>query len=50
MTPKTLERLHRLIQFIKDCVGRKYTGQLIIDFSQGTPVDIRRNEKIDLSK
>lgn len=47
---KSLERLQRLIQFIKDCVQDKYTGQLVIDFSHGTPTDIRRNERIDLSE
>lgn len=47
---KSLERLQRLIKFIQDCVKDKYTGQLVVDFSQGTPTDIRRNERIDLSK
>ena len=45
---KTLERLERLIRFIKDCVKNKYTGELIIQFTNGSPVDIRRKERIKL--
>ena len=45
---KTLDRLERLIRFVKDCVKNKYTGELIIQFSEGSPVDIKRKEKIKL--
>jgi len=47
---KTTERMRRLMNFIRDCVERKYTGQLIIHFKQGCPSDITRNEKIVLDK
>lgn len=45
---RTLERLERLIKFIRDCVEKKYTGELIIQFSEGMPVDIKRKDKIKL--
>jgi len=45
---KILDRLERLIRFVKECIANKYTGQIIIHFTQGCPTDITRNEKIKL--
>jgi hypothetical protein len=50
MKPKLIERLERLYNFIKACIKDKFTGQLVIHFSQGFPAKIRKNEEVDLDK
>jgi hypothetical protein len=45
LSPKILERLNRLVKFLKACIIDKFTGRLIVHFSQGTPIDITKEEK-----
>ena len=42
---KTFERFDRLVKFIRDCIVKRYTGQLVIDFKGGHIIDIRRKVK-----